>query len=243
MIMKIKQLLAALCCLAILFCLCACNEEPTPTQDTTDITFPTLDESKTPLELLHNAADAAHALPGFSLDYIRIIGQERFALSGRVQQETDGSYTGEIISGTFTQTGTLEHPVTRRYQGNTCCEQGEQGEQLLEQPDPYTLEEILSQVVEFQGRRDLIQQFSTLPMTVSPSQDGSFQYRLEALTLETFALLLYGNANAPLPETIQEEDLLITLTTAPEGYLSRLEFTANQLQISLTIQALQPEQS
>lgn len=220
----------------MLWTVSACSSEPAPTtEDTETIPLPTLDESKTPLELLQAAAAKTHALTVYSVDYARSVGEDCFTLSGQLQTEPDGSCTAEITSRTFSKDGTRDETTLRRYNGKQCYELRGIEEQKTEAASPYTPSQILFQMEEFIGREDLLPLFSTYPMTVSPSENGAFRYQLSSLSREDFAYLLYGDPEASLPEASDAVNYEVNLTTAPDGTLSKLEFQGGLVQIHLTI--------
>lgn len=229
--MDVKKIVVLMICVMTVF-LAACGQKVEPVADpTTESTFPTLDENRTPVELLQEAADATRSLGDFTVEYVRITLQERVGLSATVQSGDNGTYTAETRFGTLSAEGKMETPVWRSYQGNTCKEQGPEGGQILQNASPYTLPQILEGVTEFNGRTGLIRQFSNYPMNVIPSYDGSFLYQLENLTQDELSTLLYGNINADLPEG----SYTAAITVAPNGYLSSLEFTGTDFQVCLTI--------
>lgn len=223
-------------CLGLVWMGSGCWEETPPTTEATqEITLPTVDEEKTPQELLQEAADKTRSLTDFTVDYVRTLGEDRFALFGQIHREAEGSYTAQIIFGSFTPEGTLESPTTQIYEGNTLQEtQGDQ-EQVIQLEEAPTLAQMLSGIGEFCQRTDLIRQFSTYPMTVSPSEDGSLCYQLTDLSREDFALLLCGSKEAALPEATGEEIYQASLTTSETGALSKLEFQGEDVYVQLTI--------
>jgi hypothetical protein len=230
--MEIKPFLAVLFAGALILFLCACGKEPEPISDeTSDITVPTLDQSQTPGQLLSTAAAKTRSLEAFSIDYVRNRGEDRFALSGQIRADGSGGYRAQTLTCNFNPDGTTVNEVARYYQGSLCYEQLPDGVQQWEGDAPYDLAQILPDLAEFQNRQDLIAAFSSLPMNVIPSYDGSFLYQLENLTQDELSTLLYGNINADLPEG----SYTAAITVAPEGYLSSLEFTGTDFQVCLTI--------
>lgn len=229
-----KRIGCLLLCLGIIAAICGCTQEPEVTEpETTEITFPTLDQEKTPLEMLDAAVEQTRALDAFAIDYVRIVGEDRFALSAQLQVEADGSCTALTITRRFTEDGTTEEETSRYYHGTLCCEKGMAP---LEQDTPYTPSQILSQVPQFSG---LTKALSSQPLNVIPSYDGSFRFQTEDLSWEDFSPLLCGCVTEAPEET---EGYRAALTIAPEGHLSALEFTGGDIRITLTITVLKEDQ-
>ena len=236
--MEIKPFLAVLFCGALILFLCACSREPGPSpEETTDWTVPTLDQSQTPNQLLTAAAQKTRSLEAFAVDYVRNMGEDRFALSGQVRSD-EGGYRAETLTCSFTPDGTTTDEVSRYYQGNLCWEQLPEGVEKTEVDAPYDLSQILAPIAEFQNREDLIDTFSNLPIHAVPSYDGSFCFQIRELTWDEFSPLLYGVAT----EYREEGAFSVTLTVAPEGHLSQLEFTGDTLQLTLTLRPLEEDE-
>lgn len=227
-----KQIGCALLCLGLTAAVCGCAQEPMPTEsETTEITLPTLDQAQTPLEMLDAAVEQTRALDAFAIDYVRIVGEDRFALSAQLQVEADGSCTALVISKTFTEDGTTEEEVIRYYRDAACYEKGSP---MQEQDIPYTPSQILNQIPQYSG---FINAICTQPLNAIPSQDGSFRFQAENLSWEI--------VHDILPEGIaglSEEGYTAVLTLAPEGHLSELECTGADLHITLTITAQTEDQ-
>lgn len=239
----IKRIGCFLLCLMLTMAVCACDQEPAPTtEETLDVTVPTLDKSKTPQEMLSSAAEQTRKLEAFCIDYVRIVGEERSALSAQLQKEADSSYTALTLSCGFSPEGVTIDEVDRYYQGKFCYEHRQGEVQRLDSDSSYSLSRILSEMQELKDRSGLMQELGSHPLNVIPSYGGAFRYEVEDLTRENFIALLYGTATKPQEDILPEGDLTVALTVAPEGHLSALEFISGTITVTLTIAPLEEDQ-
>jgi hypothetical protein len=234
-----RILKGALCCLlsaALLFGTVGCGKDPdAPTETTEERTLPTVDEEKTPFELLQEAANKTKGLTAFSIDYGYILDQERLHLSGAVELRPDGTLSASTVTQTWSTDGSKNAPVFRNYDGTKCHEWvGEEDGTTGSGDTPYTLSQIFSDMTLLSERTDLISLFATFPMTVSPSEDGSLCYQLTDLNREGFSRLVFGTPDAVFPEE-GEIPYEAAITVHPEGILSRLEFRSAYVKVSLEI--------
>lgn len=213
---------------------CGSDAEPV-TESSPEHTLPTVNEEKTPLELLQEAVDKTKGLTAYSIDYGYILDQERLHLSGSVELRPDGTLSASTVTQTWSPDGSKNTPVFRNYDGKECYEWvGEEQGTTTEGDTPYTLTQIFSDMNLLIGRTDLISLFAAFPMTVSPSEDGSLCYQLTNLNREGFSKLVFGvpDADFPVEEEIPYE---AALTVNQEGVLSRLEFRSAYVKVSLEI--------
>lgn len=219
-----KKRITCLLCAISLF-LCGCWEEPAkPTEETTEFTIPTLNETQTPDDILRSAADLTKGLDAFFVDYVRIMDQERFALSAQVEIK-DGYCAAQTLQGSFTEDGTIENPVYRYYQDTLCFEKKEEQVQQLSSESPYTLLQILEEIPPIpHGMTD---RFSGRPLHAIPSEDGTMCFQLSDLKASEFEAIT-GMA-------CEEGGSTVALTVAKEGYLSGITFTAPNIQMTLTV--------
>ena len=212
-----------LLCLVMILTLWGCWEEPAePTEETTEFTIPTLNEALTPDEILRSAADLTRGLDAFFVDYVRILGQERFAMSAQVEIK-DGHCTAQTLRGSFSEDGTMEDPVYRYYQDTLCFEKKQEQVQQLSSESPYTLLQILEEIPPIPP--GLTDRFSGRTLHAIPSEDGSMRFQLSDLTASEFEAIT-GMAC---------EEGTVALTVAKEGYLSGVAFTGPDVQMTLTI--------
>lgn len=227
-----KRLLCLVCAAAMAVTLWGCEPQEEP-EETTGPTMPTLNQQQSPEEILRAAAEKAKALEAYDLDYVTILGQDRFALSGQIRKEADGSHTALTMHCTFSEEGVTANEVDRYYRGSLCWERT--GEQVQQVPSgsAYTPEEIFGQVRQFP--QELIGAFCAHELNAIPSQDGSFRFQVEELTGEVFEKL------TGLPCSSEEAVGIVALTVSAEGYLGGLEFTAPDAQLTLTLRTPEEE--
>ena len=221
----LKRIGCMLLCALLTLCLWGCEQESAePTEDTTKFTLPTLNEAQTPDEMLREAVVQAKALEAFSVYYVRIIGQERFALS--VQTEIrEGLCTAQTLQGSFLEDATMEEPVYRYYENTTCYEKKAEQVQKLSSESPYTLSQIFEALPPFP--EGLTDRFSGRSLHVIPAEDGSIRFQLSDLTPSEF--------EAITGYPCEEGAATVAMIVAGEGYLSGIEFTAPEVQVTLTI--------
>ena len=223
--MNAKKRLCLICAVVLSLILCGCWGDPSePTEETTEFTLPTLNETQTPDSILRSAADLTKGLDAFFVDYVRILGQERFALSGQAEIKDDHC-TAQTLCGSFTEEGTMEAPVYRYYENATCFEKKEEQVQQLSSESPYTLLQIFEDIPPIP--KGLVDRFSGRSLHAIPGEDGSMRFQLSNLTPTEF------EAITGFP--CEEGENSVSLSVDSEGYLSKIAFTAPELQITLTI--------
>lgn len=224
--MNMKRLSGLMCAAAMMLCLWGCwGEDPQPTEETTQYTLPTLNQALTPDEMLGQALTQTQGLDAFFVDYVHILGQERFAFSAQVEIREAGC-TAETIYGSFSEDGTMEDPVYRYYEDTTCFEKNGTQVQMLSSESPYSLSEIFAQLPTLP--EGLTDRYSGRTLHAIPGEDGSMRFQLSNLTPEEFETITGLSCG--------EGEATVVLTVAPEGYLSGVAFTAPDVQVTLTIQ-------
>lgn len=243
MTLVIKRIPALLCAFGLTVSLSGCfQEEPVQTEERPTITVPTVDKTQSPGEMLHAALAQAQTLEAYAIDYVINTAGNRYALSGQLKKQEDGSWTAWIYSCSFTQDGTTENEVERFYQGQMCYELVEGTAQSIPTEGPQKDPERILKTVQLPGDVSaMIDGLADRTLHAIPQYDGSMVFQVENLPPEEFVQLVYGTTQ---PTTVTAGEVnAIRLTIAPEGHLSGVEYTTEGYQLTLNCHLIEDVQT